>query len=86
MVLNGGDVWSYPGHHVIDIVHVHCGWIRRLTFIYKVSQGFEGGGILLLQSFENSAKHLLKNNIFPLVQRYKYSLTVHFVHVVPFDD
>ena len=72
MVLKGRYVWSYPGLHIVDIVHVHRGWIRGVTFIYQMSQGFEGCSILLLQRLRNSAKHLLKNNfIFPIVQRYK---------------
>ena len=87
MILKGRYVWLYPGLHIADIVHVHCGWIRGVTFIYKVSQGFEGCSILLLQCFRNSAKHLLKNNyIFPIVQIYKYSFPVCFVQIVPFDD
>ena len=88
MVLKGGNVWSYPGLHIVDIVHVQRGWIRGVTFIDKNSQGFEGCGILelLLQTFRNSAKHLLENNIFPIVQRYKYSFTVPFVQKMSFDD
>ena len=71
MVLKGGNVWSYLGLHIVDIVHVQRRWIRGVTFIDKNSQGFiKGCGIFLLQTFRNSAKHLLKSNIFPIVQRY----------------
>ena len=58
MVQKGRYVWSYPGLDIVDIVHVHRGWIRGVTFIYKVSQGFEGCSILLLQCFRNSLRVL----------------------------